>query len=136
MITTRKHMQFNKNENEVRKDGIRIFGELRECKARSNSYYHKKGKKAKSERTKTKIKYLKEEKTMREKMEFVEDFFAEDREITVVEFFLALLVAFLFGMVWGMFLSPKGTRVIGSNNGNNNAGYISDRGDDDEDDEE
>ena len=90
----------------------------------------------KSERTETKIKYLKEEKTMREKMEFVEDFFAEDREITVVEFFLALLVAFLFGMVWGMFLSPKGTRVIGSNNGNNNAGYISDRGDDDEDDEE
>lgn len=83
-----------------------------------------------------KDKIFKGGKIMREKMEFVEDFFAEDREITVVEFFLALLVAFLFGMVWGMFLSPKGTRVIGSNNGNNNAGYISDRGDDDEDDEE
>ena len=104
--------EFNKNENEVRKDGIRIIIKIE------------------------KTKYSKEEKTMREKMEFVEDFFAEDREITVVEFFLALLVAFLFGMVWGMFLSPKGTRVIGSNNGNNNAGYISDRGDDDEDDEE
>lgn len=119
MITTRKRMQFCmlacKNCN--------VFASLTKMRM-------------KSERTKTKIKYLKEEKTMREKMEFVEDFFAEDREITVVEFFLALLVAFLFGMVWGMFLSPKGTRVIGSNNGNNNAGYISDRGDDDEDDEE
>ena len=41
---------------------------------------------------------------MREKMEFVEDFFAEDREITVVEFFLALLVAFLFSvLLWFRF---------------------------------
>lgn len=34
------------------------------------------------------------------------------------------IIFFLIGLILGGLLSPKGKRIIGSNNGNNNTGYV------------
>ncbi len=71
---------------------------------------------------------------MKEKWDELEAFFTEDEEISKREFCLILAVAFLLGMVLGIFFSPKKHVTIGSNNGSNNIGPCDDW--DDEDDEQ
>ena len=73
---------------------------------------------------------------MKEKWEEFRVSLSDTTSMSKREFLLTVAVCILGGIVFGMFCSPRKSTVIGSNNGNNNAGYISDRGDDDEDDEE
>lgn len=47
----------------------------------------------------------------------------EEQEFSTREYFLIGISLFLGGFVLGMLLSPKGKRVIGSHNGNDNIGY-------------
>lgn len=68
---------------------------------------------------------------MKEKWNEWRELFAGETGITAREFCLTVAVAFLFGMVLGIFFSPKKHVTIGSNNGSNN--IVS--GDDDWDDE-
>ena len=46
----------------------------------------------------------------------------EEQEFSTREYFLIGISLFLGGFVLGMLLSPKGKRVIGSHNGNDNIG--------------
>ncbi len=71
---------------------------------------------------------------MKEKWNELEALFAEDEEMTKKEFCLIVAVAFLLGLVLGMFFSPKKHVEIASNNGSNNIGPCD--GWDDEDDEQ
>lgn len=57
---------------------------------------------------------------MREKWDELEALFTEDTEISTREFCLIVAVAFLLGLVLGMFFSPKKHVEIASNNGSNN----------------
>ena len=47
----------------------------------------------------------------------------EDMNFSGREYFLLGVCLLLGGTLLGMLLSPKGERVIGSHNGNNNTGY-------------
>lgn len=57
---------------------------------------------------------------MKEKWEVtwdeLQDLMDEEKSVTKKEFFLVVAVAFLYGMVLGIFFSPKKHVVIGSNN--------------------
>lgn len=48
----------------------------------------------------------------------------KEGERTRLEFMLMIAVAFLSGLVLGMFFSPKKHVMIGSNNGNNSPGCL------------
>lgn len=48
----------------------------------------------------------------------------KEQEFTTREFLFMGISLFLSGIVLGILLSPKGNRVVGSNNGNNNNGYV------------
>lgn len=50
----------------------------------------------------------------------------ESLEFSTREYFFAGLILFLAGLLLGIIVSPKGERTIGSNNGNNNTGSITD----------
>lgn len=50
----------------------------------------------------------------------------ENLEFSTREYFFAGLILFLAGLLIGIIASPKGERTIGSNNGNNNTGSITD----------
>lgn len=67
---------------------------------------------------------------MKEKWNELEALFTEDTEVTPKEFCLTVAVAFLLGMVLGIFFSPKKHVTIGSNNGSNNIGNGGDDWDD------
>lgn len=57
---------------------------------------------------------------MKEKWEVtwdeLQDLMDEEKSVTKKDFFLVVAVAFLYGMVLGIFFSPKKHVVIGSNN--------------------
>lgn len=57
---------------------------------------------------------------MKEKWDELEALFKEDGEVTTREFCLIIIIAFLAGVVLGMFFSPKKHVTIGSNNASNN----------------
>lgn len=50
----------------------------------------------------------------------------EKLEFSTREYCFAGVILFLAGMLLGIILSPKGERTIGSNNGNNNSGCLTD----------
>lgn len=50
----------------------------------------------------------------------------ESLEFSTREYFFVGLILFLTGLLLGLIFSPKGERTIGSNNGNNNTGSITD----------
>lgn len=58
---------------------------------------------------------------MKEKWQELEALFSEDNDVTAREFCLTVAVAFLFGMVLGMFCSPRKNVTVASNNGSNNS---------------
>lgn len=45
----------------------------------------------------------------------------ENLNFSTREYFLSGIIMFLAGLVIGIILSPKGERIIGSNNGNNSS---------------
>lgn len=51
----------------------------------------------------------------------------EDQKFSTREYLLMGVSLFLSGVVLGILLSPKGKRVVGSNNGSNNTGYLSNK---------
>ncbi|MDE6743742.1 MAG: hypothetical protein K2J95_07705 [Lachnospiraceae bacterium] len=53
---------------------------------------------------------------MKEKWEELQELMGEEKSITKKEFCLMVAVAFLYGMVLGIFFSPKKHIMIGSNN--------------------
>jgi len=55
--------------------------------------------------------------------------YLKEQEFTRRELVLIGIVLFFAGLVLGIAVSPKGYRMIGSNNGNNNTGNFAD-GDD------
>lgn len=73
---------------------------------------------------------------MKEKWNDWKELFAEDTEVTAREFCLTVAVAFLLGMVLGMFFSPRKRVTIASNNGSNNIGACDDDWDDEWEEEE
>lgn len=48
----------------------------------------------------------------------------EDQKFSTREYLLMGVSLFLSGVVLGILLSPKGERVVGSNNGSHNLGYL------------
>lgn len=56
----------------------------------------------------------------------------EDMNFSGREYFLLGVCLLLGGTLLGMLLSPKGERVIGSHNGNNNTGYYNENDADEE----
>lgn len=44
----------------------------------------------------------------------------EDLELSTREYFFAGIILFVAGLLIGVIISPKGEKIIGSNNGNNN----------------
>ena len=50
----------------------------------------------------------------------------EHLEFSTREYFFVGLILFFAGLLLGIVFSPKGERTIGSNNGNNNTGSITD----------
>lgn len=48
----------------------------------------------------------------------------EDQKFSTREYLLMGVSLFLSGVVLGILLSPKGKRVVGSNNGSHNLGYL------------
>jgi len=52
--------------------------------------------------------------------------FINEQEFTTREYLFCGLALFFLGVVLGITLSPKGNRMYGSNNGNNNTGHFND----------
>lgn len=50
----------------------------------------------------------------------------DELEFSTREYCFAGVILFLAGILLGIILSPKGERTIGSNNGNNNSGCLTD----------
>ena len=48
----------------------------------------------------------------------------ENLEFSTREYFMAGLLLFVVGLLFGIIVSPKGDRAYGSNNGNNNSGCL------------
>lgn len=48
----------------------------------------------------------------------------ENCEFSTREYFFVGIILFLAGLLFGIIVSPKGARVIGSNNGNNNSDCV------------
>ena len=48
----------------------------------------------------------------------------EEQKFSTREYLLMGVSLFLSGVVLGILLSPKGERVVGSNNGSHNLGYL------------
>lgn len=60
---------------------------------------------------------------MKEKWQTFKESLSDVTMMTKREFLLTLAVCVLGGIVFGVFLSPKKSMVIGSNNGNNSGNY-------------
>lgn len=56
--------------------------------------------------------------------EMYDAYVSGEEKLTPLDYVLIVLIAFLFGMLLGIFLSPKKHTVIGSNNGNNSPGCL------------
>jgi len=50
----------------------------------------------------------------------------EDMEFSTREYLFSGIILLLAGLLIGIIVSPKGERTIGSNNGNNNSGCLTD----------
>jgi len=56
----------------------------------------------------------------------------ENLEFNTREYFFVGLILLLAGLLIGIIASPKGERIIGSNNGNNNSGCLTDDSNDED----
>lgn len=56
----------------------------------------------------------------------------EEQKFTAREMALFSIVLFLLGLVLGIIFSPKGNRMVGCHNGNNNTGTFNEDNDDKE----